>query len=206
MPLHQEPPAKRPYTLGRRAVRSEETRLNVLQAARRLLETGGAAEFTMENISTQSGASRQTLNNLFGNKEGIIIGLFDHIAEGGGMLAMREVMHLEEASAAVCAFTRVFVQFWMRERILLRRIHGIAALDLDFGQAVRARYARRRQAAEVLARRFVDKTVLPPAETAAALYAFTSFEFFDTLVPDDLAESKAVEQVMRLAERLLVAA
>jgi AcrR family transcriptional regulator len=168
-----------------------------------LLEKGGAAEFTMENLSAKTGVSRQTLNNLFDNKEGIITALFDQIALGAGIEEMREVMHGTDARHAVRGFVRVFTRFWRDERVLIRRIHGIAALDLAFGQAVSSRYARRR-AAEVLANRFASAIALPPNEAAAALYTFTSFEFFDTFVAEGVAAEDAVEQMVRLAERILI--
>lgn len=203
MPPRRPPPAKRSYSLGQRALQSDATRERVLRTARKLLEKGGGAEFTMEKVSAKSGISRQTLNNLFGNKEGIITALFDQIALGAGIEEMREVMHGTDARTAVRGFVRVFTRFWRKERVLIRRIHGIAALDLAFGQAVSSRYARRRGAAEVLANRFASAMALPPNEAAAALYTFTSFEFFDIFVSEGMTTEDAVEQMVRLAERIL---
>jgi hypothetical protein len=45
------------------------------------------------------------------------------------------------------AFVAIFAGFWAKDRLLLKRIHGIAAVDPEFGKAVAARNQRRRVAA-----------------------------------------------------------
>ncbi len=38
----------------------------------------------------------------------------------------------------------VFSNFWAKNRLLLKRIHGIAAVDPEFGKAIYARNQRRK--------------------------------------------------------------
>ena len=178
-------PCKRPYDLARRQELSDRTREKVLLAARMQLESGGERELTMEALARASGVTRQTIHNLFGTRTGVLEALFDHIALDAGMMRMREVMSSGDGETMLAKFVEVFAQFWARDRLLLKRIHGIAAVDPEFGQAVQARNQRRQGAAErVIDRLFSSRPGLEAAERAnrvASLVALTSFEFFDAL-------------------------
>jgi hypothetical protein len=122
----------------------------------------------------------------------------------------------------LAGFVKVFCDFWTRDRILIRRIHGIAAIDPEFGAAVEARNRRRQGAAA----RVVDRLAAASsqkemqtrngyvrdgdndrarAQKVAALYALTSFEFFDALAESygDLEETARL--VFSLAAQALVA-
>jgi AcrR family transcriptional regulator len=178
-------PCKRPYELGKRREASDRTRGAVLSVARELLETGGARDLTMEALAKASGVTRQTIHNLFGTRTGVLEALFDRIAADAGMMRMREVMTSSDAESMLAAFVEVFVGFWGKDRLLLKRIHGIAAIDPEFGRAVEARNQRRKMAASrVIERIHAGRQETEAGETGrkvAILVALTSFEFFDAL-------------------------
>ncbi len=178
-------PCKRPYELGKRREASDRTRGAVLSAARELLETGGARDLTMEALAKASGVTRQTIHNLFGTRTGVLEALFDRIAADAGMMRMREVMTSGDAESMLAAFVEVFVGFWGKDRLLLKRIHGIAAIDSEFGRAVEARNQRRMMAASrVIERIHAGMRGIEIGEREkkiAILVALTSFEFFDAL-------------------------
>ncbi len=178
-------PCKRPYELGKRREASDRTREAVLSAARELLESGGARDLTMEALAKASGVTRQTIHNLFGTRTGVLEALFDRIAADAGMMRMREVMTSGDAESMLEAFVGVFVGFWGKDRLLLKRIHGIAAIDPEFGKAVGARNQRRKMAAgRVIERIHASRQGIEAEEMArkiAILVALTSFEFFDAL-------------------------
>jgi AcrR family transcriptional regulator len=178
-------PCKRPYELGKRREASDRTREAVLAAARELLESGGARDLTMEALAKASGVTRQTIHNLFGTRTGVLEALFDRIAADAGMMRMREVMTSGDSESMLAAFVGVFAGFWGKDRLLLKRIHGIAAIDLEFGQAVQARNQRRGMAASrVIDRLYAGGPVISEEERAgkvAYLVALTSFEFFEAL-------------------------
>jgi AcrR family transcriptional regulator len=171
--------------LGKRRETSDRTRDAVLSAARELLESGGARDLTMEALAKASGVTRQTIHNLFGTKTGVLEALFDRIAADAGMMRMREVMTSPDAESMLEAFVGVFAGFWGKDRLLLKRIHGIAAIDPEFGRAVEARNQRR----EMAAARVIERihaggqgiVVEERARKIAILVALTSFEFFDAL-------------------------
>jgi len=94
-------------------------------------------------------------------------------------------MQQSDPQAMLDGLVEVFIGFWRRNRLLIRRIHGIAAIDPEFSSAVEARNRRRRMAAtrvvEMAARRQGQTDAASIAQKSAALYAITSFEFFDLL-------------------------
>jgi AcrR family transcriptional regulator len=215
--IENEANCKRPYTLGKRAVQSEGKRLAVLKAVRAQLESGGYLNLTMDSLARESGVTRQTVHNLFKTKAGVLEALFDQLALDGGMaqmaVVMREGMRQANAGAMLDGFVRIFTGFWSRDRLLIRRIHGIAAIDPELGAAVEARNRRRQMAATRIAALLAQMDGVRGLEDgtrkAAALYALTSFEFFDA-VASSLGEESlkdlqgAADMVLALARMALV--
>lgn len=177
---------KRPYDLGKRQAASDRTREAVLDAARAHLETGGVRELTMESLARASGVTRQTIHNLFGTRSGLLEALFDRMAMDAGMMRMREVMTARDGESMLFAMVSVFTGFWKKDRLLLRRIHGLAAIDPEFGRVVEARNQRRHGVAsrviETLSASRPDFEAVDTGRRVAGLVALTSFEFFDALV------------------------
>jgi len=188
---------KRRYDLRKRLENMDQTRRAVLQAARQQLEEQGYRQMTMASLAAESGITRQTIHNLFGSKRGVLEALFDTIALEGGMERMREVMTQAQPEAMLQQFVRVFCDFWKQNRVLFRRIHGIGAIDPDFGEIINARNERRREAAVRLVKRL--KSGRDATDAGVALHALTSFEFYDALGQSGLADSEAELIVFKLA-------
>ena len=183
MRLGSGAPCTRPYDLGKRNAQMRKTREQVLLAARASLESGGVRDLTMDSLAKASGVTRQTVHNLFRTRSGVLEALFDQIAVEAGMERVREVMSLPNAGRMLSAFVETFIGFWTRDRLLLRRIHGIAAIDPEFAQAIQARNQRRQMAAARLIEHLGPSglSVEEKAQRVATLIALTSFEFFDAL-------------------------
>jgi AcrR family transcriptional regulator len=186
---NDEASCKRPYALDKRQAQSDRNREAVLDAARALLETGDSPKLTMESIAQASGVTRQTVHNLFKTRAGVLEALFDRIAVAGGMTGMQSAiqaaMRQTSPAAIVDGYVRTFAQFWSKDRVLIRRIHGIGATDREVGAAVAARNQRRWKSANRIIDRLseIDESFSAGdrARNLAALYAMTSFEFFDVL-------------------------
>jgi AcrR family transcriptional regulator len=165
--------------LGKRLELSDRKRRNILAAARAQLESNGFLGLTLDALARESGVTRQTIHNLFGTKAGLLEALFDQLAQAGGMHRMREVMQQTDADAVLPAFVKIFTDFWSKDRLFIRRIHGIAAIDPEFSAAVEARNRRRQAAAarvvDRLAARSGEARMQNKTQTTAALYALTSF-------------------------------
>ena len=186
---------KRPYELGRRLEQSDRKRAAILAAARKHLESTGMVELTMDALARESGVTRQTVHNLFGTKSGVLEALFDQLALDAGMERMRIVMQQSEPGPMLSGFVEVFTGFWAKDRLLIRRIHGIAAIDPEFGSAVIARNRRRLMAATRIVDRVTRATGTEDrTRKIAALWALTSFEFFDAVAEscDDITEAAAL--------------
>jgi AcrR family transcriptional regulator len=173
---------KRPYTLGKRLERSDDKRARILGAARTHLESSGFQGLTLDLLARKAGVTRQTVYNLFGTKSGVLEGLFDQLAGAGGMSRMPEVMRLADRDALLAQFVKIFTAFWSKDRLFLRRIHGLAAIDPELGKALVERNSRRLMAATTIVHRFANESdARERSKKIASLFALTSFEFFDAL-------------------------
>ncbi len=193
--------------MGQRQKESDRKRAKVLAAARSQLEANGFSEFSLESIARQSAVTRQTIYNLFGSKTGLLEALFDVIAVDSGMQRMRTVMQQADAESSLASFVEVFCDFWTRDRVLIRRIHGIAAIDPEIGAVVQARNRRRQGAAvrilQLLDADGVKRTPEEQGQRAAVLYALTSFEFFDVLAEGCGGPEEAARLVRVVLEKTL---
>jgi AcrR family transcriptional regulator len=182
---HETTVCPRPYSLARRQQQSDRKRARILAKARAQLESKGFVDFSLESVARHSGVTRQTIYNLFGSRTGLLEALFDQLAISGGMERMRSVMQQSDPHSALASFVDVFCDFWGKDRLLIRRIHGIAAIDPEFGAAVDARNRRREAAAARIVSLFdranAARTIQDQSQRAITLWALTSFEFFDAL-------------------------
>lgn len=196
MTKRQTAPEKRPYELGKRLEQMDESRAAILRAAQAQLAAKGFRRLTMASLAEESGVTRQTIHNLFGTKTGVLEALFDLIALESGMDRMREVMMLPPGDAQLTRFVGVFCGFWAKNRVLIRRVHGIGAIDPEFGAVIEARNHRRLMAATRIVQRMGGDDA---TQKAAMLAALTSFEFFDALAESCGSQEKAEAMVLRLA-------
>jgi AcrR family transcriptional regulator len=195
----------RPYRLGQRQATTTQTRARILAAARQLLAApGGIAGVTVEAVARHADVSRMTVYYQFGSKAGLLEALFDQLATTGRLpqgvaAAMQQPDPLDALAGYIAAFSR----FWAAERLVLRRLRSLAALDPELAQGVRARDARRRAGLELLAGRLADRYGHPApdalAEAVVVLHMLTSFETFDALAGPDRSPQDVAPQVHRLA-------
>ena len=193
-------PEKRPYDLGKRLEQMSESRAAILRAAQAQLAGEGYRRLTMASLAEESGVTRQTIHNLFGTKTGVLEAVFDLIALESGMERMREAMMLPPGDAQLARFVGIFCGFWAKNRMLLRRVHGIGAIDPEFGAVIEARNQRRLMAATRIVQRMGGDDGTRKAATLAAL---TSFEFFDALAESCGTETEAESVVLQLAKNVL---
>lgn len=202
-------PCKRPYSLGKRLELSDRRRTRILAAARAQLESNGFLSLTLDALARESGVTRQTIHNLFGTKAGLLEALFDRLALDGGMHRMGGVMQRSDSESLLEDFVQVFTDFWSKDRLFLRRIHGIAAIDPEFGAAVEARNRRRQTAAARIVDRLAGRKEANQAadkiRRIAVLYALTSFEFFDVLAESCGDPGDTADLVLSLAQKALAA-
>ena len=197
----------RPYRLGQRQAATDQTRARILVAARDLLMSpAGYARLSVEAVARQADVARMTVYHQFGSKIGLLEALCDTLASSGGMERLADAFRRAAPRDALDQYITVFARFWESDRLVLRRLRGLAALDPDFGQVIRARDERRREGLGVLVRRMFgrsepDTTALD--EMVNVLYTLTSFECFETLAGPTRGLEDAAPQVIRLAHAAL---
>jgi AcrR family transcriptional regulator len=163
----------------------------------------------MQSLAKASGVTRQTIHNLFGTKPALLEALFDRLAMDAGMMRMRDVMMEPDGNSMLAAMVEVFTGFWSQQRLILKRIHGLAAIDPEFGRAVEARNQRRKMAASrVVERLSGGRPQLDTDERQRiidCLVALTSFEFFDALVESSGSLERAAECIYPLVKKAVLA-
>ena len=194
----------RPYRLGRRREVIDEGRARILEAARSLLsEATSYAAFTVDAVARRADVARATVYYQFESKTGLLEALCDALAETGQLERLAEAFTAPDAEEALRRFVVCFGRFWAVDRLAMRRLRALAALDPDVASVIADRDGRRRMALRVLAGRFrLDGDEPGPADSERLLrilYTLTSFETFDSLAAPEERLTEVAEEVIRLA-------
>ena len=163
-------------------------------------------KFSIDAVAQHADVSRATVYYQFRSKAGLLEALFDSLGASGGMAGLADAFSRDDPLAALDDYVAVFGRFWGSERVLHRRLRGLAALDPDLSEALQARQEWRRRGATTLVLRLTAELATPPAarkpDAIDMLFAITSFEAFDTLAGPD----RTPEAVVPLAQHLARAA
>jgi AcrR family transcriptional regulator len=197
----------RPYRLGKRQAAADETRSRILAAARELLAAAGGIDgFTIDAVARHAGVARMTVYYQFGSKPGLLEALFDDVAARGGLERLEAAFGQPDPRATLAGFIAAFAHFWGSDRRLHRRIHGLAALDAEVEQSLRAREEWRREGLRKIVGRLLGQQARSPSarreEVVDLLFMLTSFETFDNLA----AAARTPDEVASLVQRLARAA
>jgi AcrR family transcriptional regulator len=198
----------RPYRLGQRQAATEQTRARIIAAARELLVAHeGFSGFTIDAIARQAGVARMTVYYQFGSKLGLLEALFDDLAAHGQMQQLAAAFQQPDPVVALAEYIAVFGRFWTSDRQVIRRLHGLAALDPEVEQGLRAREERRRGGLGVLVRRLAEQQGRPAPEAlddaVAILFMLTSFESFDALAGATRSPEEIAPVIQRVARAAL---
>lgn len=176
----------RAYRLGQRQVAADRTRARIIEASRELLSAeAGVPGFTIDAVAKQAGVARMTVYYQYSSKRGLLEALFDDLATRSLVPRLMPALQSSESEPLVAlkGVVEAFAGFWAAERLVLRRVRSLAALDPDVEESVRARDERRRQILHRLLARLgpARPSPAPQAEVVDVLHTLTSFETFDTL-------------------------
>lgn len=199
---------KRPYDIRRRQENSDRNRAAVIEAAKGILAREGFLQFTMAAVAKASGLTRQTVHNLFGSKVDVIEALFDDIAYGAGMQNMRVIMRSSDPAWMIGEYLRLMVRLWSSDRVLMRRIHGLRAIDPELGVALDRRERRKKMAigrimSAIETQRRSALSLEEREYHRTMLYAFTSFEVYEQLAESAASVEAVSEAVVRSVVRAL---
>jgi AcrR family transcriptional regulator len=197
----------RPYRLGQRQATTEQTRARIINAARELLaESSSFSGFSIDAVARQADVARMTVYHQFGSKIGLLEALSDSLAAHGGMEHLADAFRRPEPLDALDEYITVFGRFWSADRLVMRRLRALAALDPDFEHVIRTRDEWRRQGLRVIVQRFAEKHGRPAPEALDeainVLFTLIGFECFDTLA----GPTRSIEEVAPMMQRLARAA
>jgi AcrR family transcriptional regulator len=200
--------SRRPYRLGQRQESAQQTRARIIAAASRLLAARkGFSAFTVDAVASKAGVARMTVFNHFRSKRGLLEALFDDLSARSLLNRLRAAFCRAEPREALDELIAAFGGFWSSERVVLRRIRGLMAIDPDFERGVHARDERRREALRVVVGRLTERYNQPSAsrqdEVIDLLHALTSFETFDNLAGPTRSPEEVVSLMCRLAHAVL---
>jgi AcrR family transcriptional regulator len=193
----------RPYTLGKRQAAAAETRADIIAAARALLGGDAPAGFSIDAVARAADVARMTVYHRFGSRAGLLEVVFDDLAERGEIATnLPTALAQPDPLAALDGFIAAFGNFWHADRLLIRRLHALAALDPEVGAGNQEREERRRRLARGLLTRLGERYGRPaPAELDAAVdlvFTLTAFETFDILAGPARTPRDVVPEVQRL--------
>jgi AcrR family transcriptional regulator len=187
----------RPYQLGRRQTDIDEGRRRILDAARDVLaESEHYATFTVDAVAKRADVARATVYYQFGSKTGLLEALCDALAERGGLADLAHAFTAPDPDDALRLLVTAFARFWGADRVVMRRLRALAALDPDVAAVITARDERRRLALKTLLDRRDD--VAHPAHALRVAHMLTSFETHDALLTASQRPPDAVPTIVEL--------
>lgn len=198
----------RPYRMQRRLAATEETRARIIAAARDLLSCpAGISVFTVEAVAHQANVARMTVYYQFQSKRGLVESLLDDTSRRAQVARLKDAFREPDPFQAMDEFISSFGRFWSSDRLIIRRLRCLGALDSEVEEELHARDQRRRHAVRlILERVFAQQPAQSAAQiedAVAILHMLTSFETFDQLAGSELTPAEVVPRVQKLAHLLL---
>jgi AcrR family transcriptional regulator len=197
----------RAYRAASRRESVELTRRRIIEAARNLLTAPrGLSAFTIDAVAREAGVARMTVYYQFGSKLGLLEAIYDDLAARGLVEGLPSVLQAGDGAAALDELVDVFFGFWASDRLLIRRLRALGALDPEVEAGIKRRDAWRRLHCLTLLQR-LRPVAKAEQEALADLFAMlTSFESYDALAGPEDAPAAPATIVKRLARASLAAA
>jgi AcrR family transcriptional regulator len=175
----------RPYRLGQRAASVTQTRARIIAATRELLTADGLRGVVIDEVAQRADVARATVYYQFGSKQGLLQAIVDDVQQRAGQQQIAQAVELADPVQALRRTFLLGCQFWATEQVIVRRLSGLAAVDLE----VRDVMVRADEHRLVLITRLVDRLAdagrLAPGwsrdRAVDALWLLSSFEAFDQL-------------------------
>ncbi len=196
----------RPYHLGKRQDQIDASRQRVIAAARALLaEATSYTAFTVDAVAKRADVARATVYYQFASKTGLLEALCDALADAGQMADLASAFREPDPVEALRTFIACFGRFWDVDRLVMRRLRALAALDPEVGAVISGRDERRRSGLAVLVARLNEdhRLAVQTDRAVRLLYTLTGFETFDALAAAEQALTAVTPDVLTLAEGIM---
>lgn len=194
----------RRYRMGQRNAAADETRGRILAGTRELLAAPkGFSEFSIDAVARKSGVARMTVYYQFESKAGLLEALYEHLVARHDTGHFMDELRKPDSLAALLEFIDVFIRVWSSDRVVIQRVHALAALDPALAHSLETRNARRRHELEAILKRVRGQCGHPSfskfTEALEVVYMLTSFATFDQLAGTTRKPNEVADAVKRLA-------
>jgi AcrR family transcriptional regulator len=198
----------RPYQLGKRQEQVDEVRQRVIGSARSLLAGSTSyTDFTIDAVAKKADVARATVYYQFESKTGLLEAICDSMAVDGRLFELEAAFRQPDPHQGLREFVEGFTRFWAVDRLAMRRLRALSALDPEVGSVIRQRDQRRRRGLEVLIGRIFSSGGGPPPPDVEDLltvaHTLTSFETFDSLATRHHEPAEVADEVTELIEMVV---
>lgn len=196
--------------IDRRERMAQQTRREILEAARRLFVERGYVATSVSEIAEEAGVAVQTIYARLGSKRGMLVALLDVIDEEAGVPAAAAAIQAAAAPAdalsAAIGLTRAFVE---KCGDVISSLVAAAAVEPELGGALAEGERRHREGSRFTIDRIAElgglRAELPRSEAAALLSAATAHYAWSELVyGQKLSFNKAERVLTNALERAIL--
>ena len=157
---------------------AQNTRWDILRAARRLFAEHGYAATSINDIAEEAGVATQTIYARLGSKRGMLLALIDLIDQEAGVGPLAEaVLSARTPVAALRAGVRLTRSFQERCGDIIDALFTAAGAEAELADAVAEGQRRHREGARITIGRIQElgglRNDVPP-ERAQALFALST--------------------------------
>jgi AcrR family transcriptional regulator len=197
----------RAYNLGLRLAAAEQTRARIIAAAREILSDDEFDGLSIDAISRRAGVARMTVYYQFVSRRGLLEALYDDLA-ARNLLDYLPLVHEDaDPKRALDSLIAIFTRFWANDRVIIRRLRGLAVIDHEIEAGLRERDRMRCNHVESVLRR-IDaeygwKSELSIEEATKVVGASINFENYDQLADEAVAPDATVDLLQRSLKQML---
>ncbi len=210
------PPAKRRYDSTHRQVQARQTRLEVIQAARKLFFEHGYSGTSIEAIAQEAGVAVETVYAIFGSKRQILFSLVDYSLTGDDLPVpllkrgeIQETLAESEPHRLLERFAQGISIIMGRMAPIFTLLNETARTDLEIAarldNMLEERVGGMALVVDALVRLHALRQDLSPDQAAETVWALSSAEVFHLLtVERGWERQKYVEWLADALQRVLL--
>jgi AcrR family transcriptional regulator len=148
---------KRQYVSTRRAADAAQRRMAMVEVAIDMLQFADRpTDVTLDAVARKAGVTRVTLYNQFGSRRGLIEGIFEALAQEGGIAQLGLTVCHDDARVGLNEMIEIFVRFWTGNPAV-GRVHAAMASDPEIATALAPRLSQGRKLIAQLVTRLTAK-------------------------------------------------
>jgi AcrR family transcriptional regulator len=192
---------------SKRAANVAGTRQRILGAVREMLFKDGLDRLNITDLVKVAGVARSTVHYQFDSRQRLLEEVFREAVAVAEVDWLRPAREVAEAGEAVEAMIVQACRAWAADHLLLRRLMGLATVDLDANRAVQSLEEERERGIDELVKRLHDEQRLTSGCTTkrarSLLSLTTSFWTFDRLLEETLSRVEVAGILLEIGGSIL---